>query len=230
MVGSEATDRQPMEIVGLVQDAAFTSVRESIEPTLYLPFAQSADPELIESFPSTSLSIRSAGEIPPARLRGSVAAAIAGVDGAATVTFQTLTETLSTYYIRERLLAMLSGYFGVFALLLGAVGVYGVTSHAVSHRRTEIGIRMAIGASTGSVIRLVLSRLAFLGLLGITAGCLLSFWATSLLGALLFNVTPRDLPSLTTSILALGLATSCAGWLPARRAARIDPAEALRDG
>jgi predicted permease len=230
MVGEEPSDRQPMEIVGLVQDAAFTSVREPVEPTLYTPFAQSLEPKLIESFPSMSVSIRAAGEIPPARLASGVAAAVAGVDGAATVSFQTLTETLSTYYIRERLLALLSGYFGVFALLLGAVGVYGVTAHAVSRRRTEIGIRMAIGASAPSVLRLVLSRLAVLAGLGIVAGCVLSFWATSLLETLLFKITTRDPVSMTTAIVALALVTLVAGWFPARRASRIDPADALREG
>ena len=149
MVGEEPSDRQPMGIVGVVQDAAFTSVRDAVEPTLYASFAQSLDPRLIESFPSMSLSIRPVGAIPPVRLSSAVAAAIARVDGAATVSFQTLTETLSTYYIRERLLALLSGYFGFFALLLGAVGVYGVTAHAVSRRRTEIGVRMIPTRSVG---------------------------------------------------------------------------------
>jgi len=218
-----------MEIVGIVQDAAFTSVRDSVEPTLYTSFAQSMEPELIQSFPSISVSIRAAGEIPPSRLATSVAAAIASVDGAATVSFQTLTETLSVYYIRERLLAMLSGYFGAFALLLGGVGVYGVTAHAVSRRRTEIGVRMAIGASTAAVVRLVLGRLAVLASVGIVIGCVLSFWATSLLATLLFQITTRDPSSIAAAIVALGAVTLCAGWLPAQRASRIDPAEALRE-
>ena len=229
MVGEEPSDRLPVEIVGVVQDAAFTSVRDPIEPTLYMAFEQALEPKLIESFPSVSLSIRSAREIPPARLSTSVAAAIAAVDGAATVSFQTMTETLSVYYIRERLLAMLSGYFGVFALLLGAVGVYGVTAHAVSRRRTEIGVRMALGASGRSVIGLVLRRLILLAGLGIVAGSVLSFWAADLLKTLLFDVTPSDPASIVMAIVALGLVTLVAGWFPARRASRIDPADALRE-
>ena len=229
MVGQEPSNREPMEIVGIVRDAAFTSVRDEVEPTIYTSFAQSMDPELIESFASMSVSIRAAGEIPPGGLAAGVASAVASVDAAATVSFQTLTETLSTYYIRERLLALLSGYFGFFALLLGGVGVYGVTAHAVSRRRKEIGVRMAIGASAASVVRLVLGRLAALAGLGIVIGCVLSFWATSLLATLLFRITTRDPASLTIAMVALGLVTMCAGWLPARRAARIDPAEALRE-
>jgi len=229
MVGDEPSDRLPVEIVGVVQNAAFTSVRDPIEPTLYMAFEQSLEPKLIESFPSMSLSIRSAGEIPPARLSTSVAAAIAAVDGAATVSFQTMTETLSVYYIRERLLAMLSGYFGVFALLLGAVGVYGVTAHAVSRRRTEIGVRMALGASGRSVIGLVLRRLILLASFGIVAGSVLGFWAADWLKTLLFDVTPRDPASIVTAIVALALVTLVAGWFPARRTSRIDPADALRE-
>ncbi len=230
MVGEEPIDRQPVEIVGVVQDAAFTSVRDPIEPTFYMAFAQSLEPKLIESFPSMSLSIRSAGGIPPARLAGSVAAAIARVDSAATVSFQTLTETLNVYYIRERLLALLSGYFGSFALLLGAIGVYGVTAHAVSRRRTEIGIRMAIGASVPAVVRLIIGRVAALAAIGVLVGCVLSLWAGRLIQALLFETEVRDPSVLATSILALLLVTALAAWMPARRAVRIDPAVVLREG
>jgi predicted permease len=230
MVGEEPSDRQPVEIVGVVADAAFTSVRDPIEPTLYMAFEQSLEPKLIESFPSMSLSIRSAAGIPPARLTASVAAAVASVDRAATVSFQTLTETLSVYYIRERLLAMLSGYLGAFGLLLGGIGVYGVTAHAVSRRRMEIGVRMAMGADAGSVIRLVLGRLLVLAGAGLIAGSLLSFWATSLFQTLLFSITTRDPASVTLAVVALSLVTLCAGWLPARRASRIEPAAALREG
>jgi len=230
MVGQESTDRQPVQIVGVVQDAAFTSVRDSIEPTFYMAFAQSLEPTLIESFPSMSLSVRSAGDMPPARLATGVAAAIGRIDGAATVSFQTLTETLSVYYIRERLLALLSGYFGSFALLLGAIGVYGVTAHAVNRRRTEIGIRMAIGASAPAVVRLVVSRVVVRAAIGVVLGCLLSLWGSRLIQALLFNTEFRDPSVLATSILALVFVTALAAWMPARRASRIEPAIVLREG
>jgi predicted permease len=229
MVGEEAVDRQPVEIVGVVEDAAFTSVRDPIAPTFYMPFAQSLEPKLIESFPSMSLSIRAAGEIPPARLANSVATAIGKIDGAATVSFLTLTETLSVYYIRERLLALLSGYFGCVALLLGAIGVYGVTAYAVNQRRTEIGIRLAIGASAPAVVRLVIGRVAVLAAVGVVLGCVLSWWASRVIQALLFDTQPRDPGILGTSILALVLATAGAAWIPARRATRIEPAAILRE-
>ena len=137
MVGSEATNRQPVEIVGLVQDAAFTSVRDPIEPTLYLAFAQSAEPELIKSFPSCSLSIRSAGEGPPVRLSTSVAAAIGGIDSAATVSFQTMTETLTS--ITSVNVWPSSRDTSACSLFYWSVGVYGVTAHAV----TAAGLKLA---------------------------------------------------------------------------------------
>ena len=230
MVGEEPTDRQPVEIVGVVQDAAFTSVRDPIEPTFYMAFAQSLEPTLIESFPSMSLSIRPAAEIPPERLATTIATAIGRIDGAATVSFQTLTETLSVYYIRERLLALLSGYFGLFALLLGAIGVYGVTAHAVNRRRMEIGIRMAIGATAPAVVRLVVGRVAVLAALGVLLGFVLSLWGSRLIQALLFNTEFRDPSVLATSIVALLLVTALAAWMPARRASRIEPATVLREG
>jgi predicted permease len=230
MVGDEPSDRQPVEIVGLVQNAAFTSVREPVAPTLYRPLAQWDDERLLKSFPSVSVSIRAAGNLAPARLSTSVASAISGVDGALTVSFQSLTETLSVYYIRERLLALISGYFGLLALLLAALGLYGVTSYSVSQRRTEIGVRMAIGADGSAVVRLVLGRVAFLCAFGIVAGVIASVWATRLVEALLFNTPARDPLLIGGSAVALALVAAVAGWLPARRASRIDPAEALRQG
>jgi putative ABC transport system permease protein len=229
MVGSEETDRKPMEIVGVVQDAAFTSVREPVEPTLYRPVAQAVDPAFFGSFPSISLSIRSVAGLPPSRLANSVSAAVAQVDPALTVSYQALTETLSVYYIRERLLALLSGYFGIFALLLGAVGIYGVTAHSVTRRRTELGIRIAIGASRPAIVRAVMGRLFALCGAGIVAGCLIAFWAGGFVRALLFDTTPRDPVSMAVSALALIVVAASAAWIPARRAAHLDPADVLRD-
>ena len=228
LVGAEPPDRRPVEIVGVVQNAAFTSVREPVEPTMYVPLLQVIDEELLTSFPSISVSVRAAGDLPPARLTSSLAAAVAGVDGALTVSFQTVTETLSVYYIRERLLALISGYFGALALLLAALGLYGVTAYSVSRRRTEIGIRMAIGADASAVVRLVLRRVAFLCGLGIAVGVVMSLWATRLVETLLFNTPARDPVMIGASAVALALVAGAAGWLPARRASRIDPAIALR--
>ena len=111
------------------------------------------------------------------------------------MTFQTVSEQLSIFYIRERLLALLSGFFGVLALLLAGLGMYGIAAYAVSRRRTEIGIRMALGADPAAVVRMVLLRVALLTALGITVGTLASFWAARFIATLLFAVPARGIRS-----------------------------------
>jgi predicted permease len=224
------TDRRSLEIVGVVEDAAFVTVRDAVEPTIYKPLAQRLDEELMTSEPSISLSLRAAPGVPPARLTGSLAAAIAGVDRELGLTFQTVTEQLSVFYIRERLLAMLSGFFGVLALLLAAIGLYGATTYAVSQRRMELGIRMALGATPGGVIRLVLRRVAVLVTLGVLVGSVVSLWAAHYVGSLLYGLHPRDPVTIATAAATMALFAGAAGWLPARRAARTDPALVLREG
>ena len=131
---------------------------------------------------------------------------------------------------REQLMATLSGFFGVLALLLAGLGLYGVTSYAVSRRRTEIGIRMALGAAPGGVVRMVLGRVGMLVGLGVAAGAGISIWASTFVETLLYGLKPRDPGTLVAATFVLATIGALAGWLPARRAARIDPARVLRDG
>ena len=224
------TDRRSLEIVGVVEDAAFVTVRDAVEPTIYKPLAQRLDEELMTSTPSISISVRAAPGIPPARLSGSIAAAIGGVDRELALSFQTVTEQLSIFYIRERLLAMLSGFFGMLALLLAAIGLYGATTYSVRQRRMELGIRMALGATPGGVIRLVLRRVAILVTLGVMAGSAVSLWAAHHVGSLLYGLHPRDPVTIATAAATMALCAAVAGWLPARHAARTDPAVVLREG
>ena len=125
---------------------------------------------------------------------------------------------------------MLSAFFGGLALLLAALGLYGVMSYAVSRRRTEIGIRMALGAGPASAVRLILLRVAALVGLGVAAGVLLASWAVSFLAStkLLFGLQPRDPVTMATAAVVLATIGAIAGWLPARRASQIDPAQVLR--
>jgi ABC-type antimicrobial peptide transport system permease subunit len=155
--------------------------------------------------------------------------AMGAVDPDASVSILTLNKTLDAYYVRERVLAMLSGFFAVLALVLAAVGLYGVTAHAVGSRRPEIGIRMALGADPRRIRHLVLRRVAWLSGAGIAIGLMASVWATRLIEALLFATPPRDPMTLAGCASLLAFVSWFAGSLPARRAARIDPAQALRD-
>ena len=125
---------------------------------------------------------------------------------------------------------MLSGFFGVLALLLAALGLYGVTSYAVSRRRTEIGLRMALGAAPSGVVGMVLGRVALLVGLGVLVGLGTSLWAATFVTPLLYGLPPRDPLTMAAAALVLGAIGALAGWIPAMRAARIDPARVLRDG
>jgi putative ABC transport system permease protein len=214
----------PKEIVGVVADAVYRNLREPIPPTLYVPLAQ-----LNESFavPSISLNVRSVTGSPALLSRG-VAAAVSTVNADVALTFRPLATLVNASLTQERVVATLSGFFGGLALLLAGLGLYGVTSYAVSRRRAEIGIRMALGAAPGGVIRLVLARVALLVGTGVAAGILVSLWAARFAEALLFGLTPRDPATLGAAALILAAVGALGGWIPARRASRIDPAQVLR--
>ena len=175
-----------------------------------------------------SVAVRAAqGE--PALLARSLASAIGQVDGDLALTFTPLGRQVDGALTQERLVAMLSTFFGALALLLAGLGLYGVTSYAVSRRRSEIGIRMALGATALDVVRMVLTRVGALVCAGIVVGGALALWASRFVEALLFGLTPRDVSTFAIASLVLGAVGAVAGWLPARRAARIDPARVLSD-
>ncbi len=223
-----------IEIVGLVGDAVYRDVREPTLPTAYVPLSQSIDRSLVEDPGAISpaivtLSVRAASA-GPGLLTKSVAAAIAQINPTLALTLEPLDSRISATLRRERLLAILSAAFGALALLMASVGVYGVTSYAVSLRRTEIGIRMALGATRGSVIRLVLGRVSMLVGAGIVAGLAIGGWMSRYVAALLYGLEPGDPGTLVASAAILALIGAVAGWLPANRASRLDPTRVLRDG
>jgi predicted permease len=212
------------EIVGYVEDAVYRALREPVPPTMYLALQQNT-----EAPSSMSISVRAAGGS-PALLTRSLADALTDVNKDIAITFRLLSEQVNASLIQERMVAMLSGFFGALALLLAALGLYGVTSYAVSRRRTEIGIRMALGAAPGGVVRMVLRRVGVLVGIGVLLGAGVSVWASRFVSALLYGLQPRDPATLIAAALVLGVIGATAGWIPARRAARIDPARVLREG
>jgi predicted permease len=216
-----------MDIVGVVADSVYFSLREVLPPTVFTPWAQFyMSPSLLSS---ATLSIRAKNGA-PAFLTRSVADAMNGVNPRLTLTFRPLSDQIDASLVQERLVAMLSGFFSGLALLLAALGLYGVMSYAVTRRRTEIGIRMALGAAPGAVVRLVVSRVFILVGCGLAIGGGLSLWASRFVAALLYGVEPRDPLTLLGAMATLTAVGCLAGWLPAWRAARIDPAEVLREG
>jgi predicted permease len=215
-----------MTIVGMARDTVYESLRDAIPPTIYQHSAQAAKPG-----PSTTIAVRAASGS-PALLTRSVADALSRVDGDVTLTFKPYQDTVRAATVQERVVAMLSAFFGGLALLLAGLGLYGVMSYAVSRRRTEIGIRMALGAGPAGAVRLILLRVAVLVGLGVAAGAGLSLWAATLLASssLIYGLEPRDPATLLTAAVVLTAIGAIAGYLPARRASRIDPARVLREG
>lgn len=218
---------QPMEIVGVVGDAAYGSLRDASAPTIYMPLAQRA----LVGPPLTSMNvIVRSNSARPAMLTKSIAAAIETIEPQFALTFRPLADQVNAGLVRERLIALLAGFFGGLALLLAALGLYGVTAYAVSRRRHEIGIRMALGAAPDSIVRLVLRRVFALVGIGVVIGAAGSMWASQFVASLLYGLEPRDPLTLMGAAVTLAAVGALAGWLPAWRASRIDPAEVLREG
>ena len=216
----------PKTIVGVVRDAVYISVRDGMRPTAYVPLAQHDAGKGPARF---HISVRpSAGS--PALLAPRVAAALRAVDANLAFAFRPLQDRIDASLTRERLVAMLAGFFGALALLLAALGLYGVTSYAVSRRRAEIGIRMALGAEPAGVARLVIARVFVLVALGVIIGTGVSWWSSRFVASLLYDLEPRDAVTLVSAAVTLTTVGAFAGWLPAYRASRIDPARVLRDG
>ena len=140
----------------------------------------------------------------------------------------TLSSQVDASLIQERLLARLSTFFGGLALLLASLGLYGVTAYSVNRRRAEIGIRMALGADASDVVRMVLGRVGILVALGVAIGTGVSVWASRFVASFLYGFEVSDPGTFAGAVLVLSLVAAVAGWLPARRASRIDPASELR--
>ena len=220
----------PRTIVGVVSDAVYLSVRDGVRPTVYIPLAQR---EAAGPTANVTISVRSSEGSPvPSKVEGlapRVAAALTGVDRNLTFTFRPLQDRVDASLTQERLVALVTGFFGTLALLLAGLGLYGVTSYAVTRRRAEIGIRMALGAEPAGVVRLVLVRVFVLVALGVIIGTAVSWWSSQFIASLLYDLQPRDAVTLVSAAVTLTAVGAIAGWLPAYRASRIDPAEVLRD-
>jgi putative ABC transport system permease protein len=211
------------EIVGVVADAIYDNLRERVPPTMFEPLEQSE----ASSREDISLILRTKGS-PMSEVRG-IAATIGDVNGDLAITFRPLAEFIDASVVRERIVAMLAGFFGGLALLLASLGLFGLPSYTVERRRTEIGIRMALGAAPSGVIGLVLSGTTALVAIGIVVGGTLSLWAARFVGALLYQVEARDPVTLVSAAATLVTIAVIAAALPAYRASRIDPATVLRE-
>ncbi len=211
-----------VEIVGVVKDAKAGSIQEQTPRTFYVPFLQ--DPS---AWRETTFQVRTAGD--PLNLAATIRSAVQGIDPTLSLfRVRTLATQVDESLGQERLVATLASLFGVLALLLTCAGLYGVLSYSVSQRTHELGIRLALGAQAGAVLRLVVKQGMGLVLLGVGSGLVAALALTRLLSNLLYGVQATD-PLTFVVITALLLAIALlACWLPARRAAQVDPLTALR--
>jgi predicted permease len=210
-------------VVGVAADAVYSSLREPAPPTIYFPLAQ------LRNAPPASLTLSVRSKIgSPLVLARSVAAAIATVNPAAVLTFRPLADQINESLVQERVVAMLSGFFGALAVVLAGLGLFGVTTYSVSQRRREIGIRMALGAAPNAVLRLVLARVFLLVATGVTIGAAVSVWAGRFVASLLFGLQPRDPWTFAGAVVLLVGVGVLAALPPAWHAARTDPAAVLR--
>jgi predicted permease len=212
--------REDLEIVGLVRNTSAAGLRRTPPRTVYVSYAQ-----LTGDFPTT-LEIRARGSI--GAVSAAVRRALQQQMPATPIEVRPLSAQVEATMVQERLMAVLAGAFGLLALVLACIGLYGLLAYSVARRTREIGIRMALGAHRRLVIGQVLAGAARLVGTGIALG-LPAAWASSRwTRSMLFGLTPSDPAAIGGSIAVLGIAAMVAAYLPARRASRIDPLAALR--
>ena len=208
------------EVVGVIGNVSYGAIESTPEPAAFIPNLQ-------YSSPNTFVLIRTEGD--PAGIVSAVRREVLAVDPDLPVFgIRTMEERVSDALSRARFGSMLLAVFAAIALVLAAVGVYGVMAYAVTQRTHEMGVRMALGAERRDVLRLVLRQGAWLAALGIATGLVAAVALTRVLSSLLYGVSPTDLPTFAAISLALGAAALLATYVPARRATRVDPMQALR--
>ena len=219
-VGRRLRGHMPMRIIGIVDDTRASGLDNEVRPYLYVPFWLFAP----DSF---AVTVRAAGNL--AALVPAVKAEVWRVDKDQPVTHVEPMSRVVAASIGSRLFQfVLMGIFGVFALALAAIGIYGVLSYAVAQRTREIGIRLALGASRGAVVAGVMRQAALLAATGAAVGVLAAWRLTPVLRALLYGVTELDPRAFAGAALLLLAIASVAGFVPAWRAARLDPTSSLR--
>jgi putative ABC transport system permease protein len=211
----------PIQIVGLAKDAKYESLREEGHATAYFPIAQVTEPVEEQVF-----ELRTA--MRPSVLVPAVQESVASVSKAVPLDFGTLAEQVNDSLVQERLLATLSTFFGALALLLAMIGLYGALSYLVAQRQREFGIRIALGAPRDSILRLVMRDVIIVLAGGLAAGACLALATVGVLQKMLFGLAPHDTFTFIAAIGVLSAVAMVAGYMPARRAMRVDPMVALR--
>jgi predicted permease len=217
--GSSIETTGQLEVVGVLKDVKYNSVREDAPPTMYVPYPQTR-------LGSAVFEIRTAGA--SAGVMNSIREVARQIDSNLPLTdVSTQIEQVERRFAQEKLFAQAYTLFGAIALLLASIGLFGLMSYNVSRRTNEIGIRMALGAQRQDVLRLVMRESMILVVVGVVAGIAIALGASQFVSTLLFGLAPRDPSSLAIAIVVMLAVSALAGYLPARRASRVDPMVAL---
>jgi len=210
------------QIVGLVKNSKYQSLREDFKPIVFVAESQNKEPGLGVTFMVRSM-------LPLGSLMTAVKKTVLGENSEISLQFQVFTTQVQESLMRERLMATLSGFFGFLAVALATVGLYGVISYMVARRRNEIGIRIALGASRGNVLNLVLREAGLLLAVGLVIGIGLALAVGRAASSMLFGLQPSDPMTIGASVAGLAVVAIAASLLPAMRAARVEPMVALRE-
>jgi predicted permease len=216
--GTTAEQSQQLEVVGILRDAKYDSVRNEVPPTMYVPQLQTR--------PATMFHVRTAAD--PATAMGAIREAVRQIDpDLPMLDVATQAEQIDKNLQQERVFAQAYALFGALAMLIASMGLFGLMSYSVARRTNEIGIRMALGARGQDVVTLVLSESMMLVVIGIAIGVLTALAAGRLITALLFGLQATDAPTMLAAVTLMLVVSAIAGYVPARRASRVDPLVAL---
>ena len=218
--GFDFSESAGVEIVGVARDAKYADLRSETPPTIYIPYFQEA-PGL------ANCAVRVIGE--PSSIIAAIREAVRGVDKDLPLfDIKTQNAQIEQLLSQEILFARLSSFFGMLALVLACVGLYGVMSYVVARRTNEIGIRMALGAERGNVVKMIMKESMTPVVLGLVIGLLTALGATRFISSMLFGLEPNDRVTISLAVLTMIAVTALAAYLPARRAAGVNPVDALR--
>ena len=219
--GFSPEEPEEIEIIGVVQDVKYVSVRDDAPPTIYLSYLQD------DNLGSMTFELRT--EIDPRALVPAVRAAVRSIDpNVPLMDVSTQAEQIEGGFRQERFFAMSYSLFGGLAMLLAAVGLFGLASYNVARRTNEIGVRMALGAQQRDIFRLILGESLKLVVVGIVLGLIVTLVAGRFVRTMLYGVAPTNVVTMVVAVVVMVLVAAIAGYLPARRASRVDPMVALQ--
>jgi predicted permease len=218
--GSSIETTGDLEVIGVLRDAKYSSLRDPAPPTMYVPYLQS--PSI-----SAVFEVRTARE--PSGVIGAIREAMRQIQpNLPLMNLNTQMERVEQRFAQEKVFAQAYALFGGLALVVASIGLFGLMSYSVARRTNEIGIRMALGAERGDVLGLVMRESMVLVVAGVGVGLAIAVAASRLVATQLFGVAPTDAITMGVAILTMLLVSAVAGYLPAKRAARVDPMTALR--